>query len=509
MKREHLDIPVRAGSGFGRPPLPRSVHKTGLKTSGMMTRSMTLRRVYLKRYNRAALSDHSQEDYRYTLNLWEKHTSDPTISKITDLMMADFRAKLLESGLSYSTVDRTRRILEAIFRCIAPPELGNPNGSGELRRVPRMEPCPRTNTPRVVERALADDPGPLPADPKKYTFRQATAALYVPESPEISPRTVQKLRHQANRWERLTRNPGIEAIGRADFIAFRQACLDLGLSAATIEGTISDVLTVIGHCVDTGVLDRVPGPGKRVKRRPILRETPSLESFAKVYSAAESVTWPVTLRRSRNSGRIRHAVQWWQGLLCASYLTGLRSSDLLTMTWAEVKADRIVRRMRKTGFEIQIPAHPVLMTHLAALHRETDPQPDDPIFGHLKAHKQLRQQLGALCLSQGSSGLDFKRSAALPGNRGGMRGQALALSFSGIAFEAPTLSILIRSRSFGTPCRTSRSRRSWGKRHDSLSPRHRSTPWTCSAGSARTSWSSCSVNCWRGRCPHERSRKRF
>ncbi|HEV8066757.1 MAG TPA: hypothetical protein VGP76_03405 [Planctomycetaceae bacterium] len=367
----------------------------------MMTRSMTLRRVYLKRYNRAALSDHSQEDYRYTLNLWEKHSGDPTISKITDRVMADFRAKLLESGLSFSTVDRTRRILEAIFRCIAPPELGNPNGSGELRRIPRMEPCPRTNTPRVIKRAVADDPGPLPADPKQYTFRQATAALYVPESPEISCRTVQKLRHQANRWERFTLNPGIEAIGRTDFIAFRQACLDRGLSAATIEGTISDVLTVISHCADAGLLDRIPGCGKRIKRRPILRETPSLESFAKVYSATESVTWPVTLRRSRTSGRIRHAVQWWQGLLCASYLTGLRSSDLLTITWAEVKADRIVRRMRKTGFEIQIPAHPVLMKHLAALQLATDPQPDDPIFGHLKAHAQLRHELGALCLSQG------------------------------------------------------------------------------------------------------------
>ena len=147
--------------------------------------------------------------------------------------------------------------------------------------------------------------------------------------------SVQKYKHHFNWLERFTSNPPVSRIDSTTFDEYRRQALAAGLSATSIEGMISDVLSVLRHLHRMKVIPECPWAGKRLKRRPQLKPTPSIDDLAKVYALCDTVRWPVHVRRlnphcphGRFKGpeRIAAAVQWWKGLLALSYFTALRRS---------------------------------------------------------------------------------------------------------------------------------------------------------------------------------------
>jgi integrase len=238
------------------------------------------------------------------------------------------------------------------------------------------------------------------------TIREAFESRYLPSSPGMTRRTIQKLRHDWNWFERFTGNPPVNLIGPSTFDQLRRNALEAGLSPVSIESVVSDVLSVLRHLVRIEELKALPWSGKRLKRRPQLKPTPSIEDLGKVYALCRTVRWPVHVRRlnphcphGRFKGpeRIAAAVQWWKTLFALGYFTALRRSDLLTLRWDEIEGGWIRRKMVKTGFTIEIPVHPVLQTHLDALPTKERPC----VLGYVGSYKQIRGEMKSLAAAAG------------------------------------------------------------------------------------------------------------
>ncbi len=164
------------------------------------------------------------------------------------------------------------------------------------------------------------------------------------------------------------------------------------------------MLSVLRYLNHTKVLSEVPWAGKRLKRRPRLKPTPTVSDLAKMYAAVPRVTWPVYKRRLIcphgkfiRAERVDRAITWWKGLFALAYFSGLRRKDLLTLKWDEVQDGWIRRRMEKTGFVVEVPIHPCLKAHLDDLRAKEGPE----VLGYLTSFKQIRREMHALAAAAG------------------------------------------------------------------------------------------------------------
>jgi integrase len=313
------------------------------------------------------------------LKAWECHTADPIIMAISPSTLKEFRAQARKAGLLASTIRLYEQQVVKIVRAFRTLEL------------PRR--------------------GDVTTEDGQLTIREAFAKHYLPASPGMARRTIQKRKHDFNWWERFTSNPAVSRIGTEVFDEVRKKGLEAGLSPVTIESLVSDALTVLRHLHHTKILPSLPWAGRRLKRRPRLKPTPSIDDLAKVYALADRVTWPVYVRRLicphgrfTRAERIEHAATWWRGLLAACYFTGLRRGDLLSLRWDEVQDGWIRRTMGKTGFVVEIPIHPILQRHLDAL-----PTKDRPhVLGYGGSFKQIRREMHSLSAAAGVRSLNIQ-----------------------------------------------------------------------------------------------------
>lgn len=213
------------------------------------------------------------------------------------------------------------------------------------------------------------------------TVRTAADHIYIPATPGLASRTLRKLRHQWSVWERHTANPEIRTITVQTFAAFRASCLSANLSPTYIECVISDVLTVLRACAEQQFLDRIPSPGRRLKKSPRLKATPTTAQFSAAYSRCHLTTWPKDC----------DSESWWRGLLATAYFSALRRDDLLSLRWSEICGGRITRKLRKTGRVHVVPVHGTLAASLETLPKETE-----YVFGRSTSLHQIRRELRTL-----------------------------------------------------------------------------------------------------------------
>lgn len=215
--------------------------------------------------------------------------------------------------------------------------------------------------------------------------RRASESYYLPANPGLASGTLRKLRHQWNRWEKSTDDPPITRIGPTTFAAFRAACLADQLSPTTIEGVVSDVLTVLGTCADVGALSSLPRAGKRLRKMNRPNPTPTLDELSAMLKAASCAQWP---RSSAVPSR-----DWWTLCLAAAFFTALRLQDLLNRPLAEFRAETLEITQSKTGKVLRIPVHPVL--------RKLSKKFPLAKLGGGASLKQLRRELRRICETAG------------------------------------------------------------------------------------------------------------
>lgn len=229
------------------------------------------------------------------------------------------------------------------------------------------------------------------------TVRTAADHIYIPASPGIASRTRRKLQHQWNCWEKHTSNPTIHTISVQTFAAFRAACLAANLSPVTIENVVSDVLTVLRCCVEQGYLKQLPMPGRRLRKLPQPKDTPTVQQFCDAYNRCQLTTWPKDC----------DSASWWRGLLALAYFSALRRDDLLTLRWSEISGGRITRKLRKTGRVHVVPVHGTLAATL-----ETIPKQTEEVFGRSTSLHQIRREMQTLFQTDKFTLQSLRRMAA-------------------------------------------------------------------------------------------------
>ena len=111
------------------------------------------------------------------------------------------------------------------------------------------------------------------------------------------------LRHRLNCWSRfISCNLPITT---THFKKFRMKAAEAGLSAATIETTIGDVLTILRNTDQV-----VPKRGRRLRLPPKNTAQPIRTEVGRVYRLAETAQWPQFTIRDRM--RRRHPFREWK-----------------------------------------------------------------------------------------------------------------------------------------------------------------------------------------------------
>lgn len=238
-----------------------------------------------------------------------------------------------------------------------------------------------------------------PASP--CTLRD-TLSLYELWAPDLKRRTIQRMAHDLNRCDRAWGEIHPSEVETRHFQELRRQVVE-GLSATTIEGTVSTVMTLLRFLREIGELESLPAKG-RVLRRPTPQLVmPTLDEFARMYQRADCTMWPrLCADRER----------WWQSFLATAYFTALRLSDILALEWEWIHGNRITLVARKTGKQQHIPIHPVLAKHLAYL-----PRHSTRVFASAKKSlKQLRRELRRMCVEAGVPNITAQQMRRLSSN---------------------------------------------------------------------------------------------
>jgi integrase len=131
-------------------------------------------------------------------------------------------------------------------------------------------------------------------------------------------------------------------------------------------------------------------------------------------------------------------VEWRGMVLCGVYL-GQRLGDLAALTWRNVDLEQIEARFitQKTGREMKIPLHPVLLEYFEGLPSADDP--DAPIFSRAAATERTGTLSNQFADILATAGLQKKRTHAAQGKGRDTERKASRLSFHCLRHTATSL----------------------------------------------------------------------
>ncbi len=217
------------------------------------------------------------------------------------------------------------------------------------------------------------------------TVRDAMERYYLPQAVGLAPRTHQTTRYRVTAWERVISST-VEQITSDDFVRFRAHCLDLSQSPATIESTISIVLTILRACEERGSLRRVPRAGHRLKRRTPSPKIPRLTSLGPLWNHCHVALWPIGIDK----------IPFWRRWIACSYTTALRLEDQIFLRSSSVQDDAVTVTAKKTKKVHRIPIHPVFTRQLNAESKT------DRVFDIPKSSAPfIRRELRRICRAAG------------------------------------------------------------------------------------------------------------
>ncbi len=180
------------------------------------------------------------------------------------------------------------------------------------------------------------------------TIRQAFETHYVPNHPQLKPRTLERYRLEILRWERQTADPQIQQITTETFNRYRANCLKASLKACTIEAGIRTILQVLRLCgpeserrQGLGLIDRVPYVGRPLREHTPQRPVPTVDQLRAACRLTSQAIWPPQFRPD----------VWWRCWIGFAFVTGLRLTDMLTIRRAALQGDVVRWTAHKTDTE--------------------------------------------------------------------------------------------------------------------------------------------------------------
>lgn len=207
------------------------------------------------------------------------------------------------------------------------------------------------------------------------TLREA----YAYKSGDHKPRTVVEYTTTVNHWERAAltvpdgkggrmpaRNPDLNRIDNATLLEYREFLSGRCRSSLTVRKHLAQLIAILnrikpgdnGHPEALGFVDSIPHVKKPKAVRVTVPRVATDDESGRMFRAADAAGWPVT--------EVATTRDWWQSLIVCVYNTGLRVSDFMSLTWAEVDlaAGVMTFDAEKTGKRNSLPLHPIVIQYL-------------------------------------------------------------------------------------------------------------------------------------------------
>jgi integrase len=246
----------------------------------------------------------------------------------------------------------------------------------------------------------------------KMTLRECFEAFYPKD--EMVKRSVEKMRYDLLRWERLTKN-GKMPIGKiTDEVLedFRKALLEKHTAQGT-NGTRRTLRAIFrrvgppitGNPCGLGILPRIPymKPSKVVRGLP---RRVDQEDLSRWYIACEQMQSP------KWGGP---APFFWQCWLVLAYFSGLRKSDIFAIRFADLDLERgtLLFTARKTSKPMRLPLHPAAVEHIRRIEQ---PKREYLFESSIKVSGSFNQRWDWICRKAGIAERftphDIRRTAA-------------------------------------------------------------------------------------------------
>lgn len=219
-------------------------------------------------------------------------------------------------------------------------------------------------------------------DPKRLRLRDAYERFLLPDLLDMAPSTRSEYRRSLNHWEKLTDDPYVCMISRETLREFRAKFIATGLASPTLNKTWRHLRAILRRLGPAA--DRNPWGEDIIEKIPAMRlaseapKTPALIPPARidtVYRACKLATWPERCTVS--------AAHCWQAMLVLLWNYGLRTQDILLITWGDVDfsgtgtikyvAQKNKRKGGKFAQPRTLPMNETVKAHLWRI-RKDDPQ---------------------------------------------------------------------------------------------------------------------------------------
>lgn len=140
----------------------------------------------------------------------------------------------------------------------------------------------------------------------------------------------------------------LEAVTRADVIAYRDRLVSAGLAARTANQTVKLLRGIYAEAVERGHLGRNPFAG--------------VDSLREVTEDVRRIPFS----NADVAALIKEADDDWEGMVILAATTGLRLMDAARLKWSnlDLKAKLIRVKTAKTGAKLELPIHPRFSTWL-------------------------------------------------------------------------------------------------------------------------------------------------
>lgn len=189
----------------------------------------------------------------------------------------------------------------------------------------------RPDAPRLRVVGLDDcDPRPSACPPAgRLTLSGCYLELYAPAR-NHAPETVSCYRTALRHWEAHSEDPPLDEIDVRAINAWAHRLRDEGLVVQTVRKYYRHLRAILNHAHELELISRVPkwdqfGPDRH--QRKTTRRVVPLSKLGAIFDACRVAVWPA-----------QHPAPWiwWKALYLVSYNLGLRTDDLLQLTWEDL-----------------------------------------------------------------------------------------------------------------------------------------------------------------------------
>lgn len=221
---------------------------------------------------------------------------------------------------------------------------------------------------------------------RRLTARAVYDSLYQTWSPDLSPRTAKRYRHELSRWEKLSGDVPLSEITTVTYQEFRAASSRVGHSAGTTESTLRFIRQLMRCAHAHGAVAVMPDRGRARRIDPPQPHPPSIEELDKLFRNCGVARWPRMHVPTKT---------FWRSWMAIGLWTAMRREDLtwrLALEHIDFSENLILFRASKSKAPHPFPLNEVINRHIRAM-LPAQQSPTRKLFGPSRSPHLIQREL--------------------------------------------------------------------------------------------------------------------